>query len=227
MTSLVSVHPVKLAYRGVIIERPCVHCDTVNIHFEGLCQSGPCARCGRQRFDSKGRGGGIECGYDLHQWQGQAYHPADIEWPAESKCARCGIERAEHCNEQCDLPCWSGACEHHLFVEHAARAAFDAIVDRAREIGLPERYTSDLFRDYQRIVRDNVTTFVWAVRNHGNGTDIYAPGDRVHAGYHSAYYTYSPASGLIQMPTASKLGAASAANTWLDKQRRLKPSGGN
>lgn len=32
----------KLAYRGVLIERPCVNCDTVDIHFEGRCNSGPC-----------------------------------------------------------------------------------------------------------------------------------------------------------------------------------------
>jgi hypothetical protein len=34
--------PAKLTYGSVLIERPCINCDTVDVHFQGKCNSGRC-----------------------------------------------------------------------------------------------------------------------------------------------------------------------------------------
>lgn len=130
------VEPALLAYRGVLIERPCAWCDATSIHFDGLCQDGPCSVCGVPR-----REGGwashprnadgtwhVFPDSEQHDWTPHSYLPADIDL---------------------DSP------------------AFEAIVDVARTLGMPERYTSDLFRDYQSIVANPGARFVWIVRQWG------------------------------------------------------------
>lgn len=177
-----SVHPVKLAYRGVLIERPCDWCDTVDIHFEDRCNSGPCAAitgfdidhdvvCGLSRyFPNRGNdfGHGVR-EHDQavdHKWVAHTYYPADIEFA---------------------IPKGPG-----LVISDAAIAqlAFHKILDRAREDGQPEHYTSDLFRDYQRLSghgafgqkwqRPEWHQFVWKLRAHGHGTDLYFPGEMIY-----------------------------------------------
>jgi hypothetical protein len=125
-----------LAYRGVLIERPCFWCDTTSIHMDNLCSDGPCAICGVRRHvnnwashpataDGVWRGNYSE---PLHDWAPHTYLPADIDR---------------------DLP------------------AFEAMVDTARVLGMPEHYTSDLFRDYQFVAHDDKQPFVWIVRRSG------------------------------------------------------------
>jgi len=150
VSSLV-VHPVKLAFRGVLIERPCAHCDTVDLHFDGHCPSGPCTVCGQpRRFD------------------GWPSHPLDV-----------------HGQWRTELPLHDftpGTYSPADFGQDLS-AAFLAIVDQARQIGLPEHYTSDLFRDYQALMSlgpwrgaPKPRQFIWAVRS--TGTDLIQP----HAG---------------------------------------------
>lgn len=137
-----AVEAQKLAYRGVLIERPCAFCDTNSYHLDGLCQDGPCTVCGQRRRDQGWathplNAQGLWRGsYDepVHDWQPHSYLPADIDQ---------------------NLP------------------AFEAMVDEARHLGMPEHYTSDLYRDYQ-FVRDNPDTrFIWIVRD--MGTHIIVP----------------------------------------------------
>lgn len=81
------VTPTSLAYRGVLIERPCFFCNTADIHMDGLCNAGPCMVCSVHKHvdgwathpaapDGKWHGS-----YDepLHDWQPHSYLPADID----------------------------------------------------------------------------------------------------------------------------------------------------
>lgn len=181
-----SVNPTKLAYRGVLIERPCVNCDTVDVHFDGECNSGPCADCGKDRYVSTMRFGYIEShGYgDDHKWTPNTYYPDDIEEP---ECNCTGHWSHIPGNPTCPRTSWRG---------------FDRIVDKARELGLPELYTSDLFRDYQHITgrgqtwqgQPPVLRFVWALRRNGCGTDLFTPEVGISSYHddspHMAYFLY-------------------------------------
>ena len=88
MTRLIT-HPAKLAYEGVLIERPCDFCDTTDLHFDNLCQQGPCRVCGVARHE-QGRAthplgsDGTWSGAGMHDWTAHEYLPADfkIESPA-------------------------------------------------------------------------------------------------------------------------------------------------
>lgn len=75
MTRIPSVRPFSFPYEGVLIERPCVFCDTVNYHFEGLCQDGPCAQCGEER---RVEGRTHHDWVTDHTWLAHTYLPADI-----------------------------------------------------------------------------------------------------------------------------------------------------
>jgi len=127
----------RLAYRGVLIERPCTFCDLTDNHYDGLCNDGPCRICGvRKRqegwathpLEADGQWRSFPSG-EAHDWAPHSYMPADVDE---------------------NLP------------------AFEAIVDAARSLGMPERYTSDLFRDYQLCLqyRDEAR-FIWVVRQWG------------------------------------------------------------
>lgn len=152
-----TVYPAKLAYRGVLIERPCAHCDTVDLHFEGRCSTssnGPCTVCGLPYRSGDGGGwpthpvdvhGEYRSSLPMHDFEPGYYIPADFE---------------------SDVP-----------------VAFDAIISTVLEIGLPEMFTSDLFRDYQLLSSQGLwrtapapRRFIFAVRS--TGTDIILP----HAG---------------------------------------------
>ena len=139
--STFTIYPTKLAFLGVLIERPCAHCDTVDLHFDGLCNSGPCAVCG--------------IGKHSNGWQ---THPVDVhgEWRSE-------------------LPMhdFTPGIYFPADFEGPVPAAFEAILGVVREIGMPGHYLSDLFRDYQQLVREAPRQFIWAVRS--TGTDIILP----------------------------------------------------
>lgn len=66
------VDPIHLPYHGVLIERPCTHCDTVDMHYEGECSQGPCQKCGRKRGEH------YWLTEDEHDWQPARYDPALI-----------------------------------------------------------------------------------------------------------------------------------------------------
>lgn len=174
-----NVNPIKLAYRGVLIERPCVGCDTVDIHFEGKCNSGPCQhvddgiKCRAERFTTNRNG---TWGHDYmygHEWVAPTYYPADFEWANN-----------ESSTLQSDL----------------AQEAFIRILDKVKQIGQPEYYTCDLFRDFQRLTGQNkqfptpAHRFVWAVRQGGCGTDLFTPEMGINRYYdtnpHQAYFAY-------------------------------------
>lgn len=79
--------PISLGCNGVLIERPCRWCDTTSIHFDGLCQDGPCTVCGI----AKRRDGWAThpCNPDgtwqtfpdtsQHDWTAHHYEPAMVE----------------------------------------------------------------------------------------------------------------------------------------------------
>jgi hypothetical protein len=160
-----AISPAKLAYRGVLIERPCVNCDTVDIHFDGRCNSGPCQAlfedgvCGVHRFGSRS-----ELNHDrqyMHDWKAPTYYPADIEWPGLPSLDIDGYPVFDNPTYQ-------------------ARQAFHALLDCVRQIGWPEYFTIDLFRDYQKIASKGryegeppPRRFAWAVRS--AGTDLFTP----------------------------------------------------
>lgn len=75
-------HPTSLAYQGVLIERPCAHCDTVNLHFEGLCQEGPCLVCGVARRHAGSRH--HDWYTSDHEWVAHTYYPADFTVRSEA-----------------------------------------------------------------------------------------------------------------------------------------------
>src|SRR5262245_59307891 len=112
------IYPAKLAHRGVLIERPCAHCDTTDLHFDGKCSTssrGPCTICGLPY--RSGEGGG---------WP---THPVDVngKW-----------------GTQTDLPYHDFTPGSYIPADFSpdVPAAFDAIVAMARFIGKPEHFTS-------------------------------------------------------------------------------------
>lgn len=143
-----SVLPLKLAYRGVLIERPCANCDTVNVHFEGMC--------------------------DAFRGDTNTYYPNDFE--------------------------------------QSVPALFDAMVDTARMVGMPEYFTADLFRDYQWITNHPGEGFVWSVRDTGSDIRIdpymLDVAERAQSG-RSIHFIVRPGS---QVPERVSFGAA---RTWL------------
>jgi hypothetical protein len=78
-------YPARLAYRGVLIERPCVHCDTTDLHFDGRCQHGPCTVCGLP-YRTEGwpthpvdEHGEYRSSLPMHEFSYGSYAPADFE----------------------------------------------------------------------------------------------------------------------------------------------------
>jgi hypothetical protein len=152
-----TINPAKLAYRGVLIERPCANCDTVDVHFQGKCNSGPCQVCGETERER----GTWHAYVHNHEFVHGTYYPADIEFPCT-----------------CDAAIkW-----HHIHKPGCGsiERAFHTILAKVLEIGMPEHYSSDLFRDYQYIsglgVRRGqpvIKRFIWAVRV--TGSDLYLP----------------------------------------------------
>jgi hypothetical protein len=124
-------------YRGVLIERPCLHCDTTSFHLDGLCQDGPCTVCGvNKRVD------------------GWASHPAAADGLWRSNYAEPMHDWAAHSYEPAQIS--------------ATIPAFEAMIGVALQLGWPERYTSDLFRDYQFTKREDAPQrFCWVIRKWG------------------------------------------------------------
>lgn len=188
-----NVSPVKLPYRGVLIERPCIHCNTVDIHFEGNCNSGPCVQCGDPRYVSTRNSGtwGHDYSHD-HKWLAHEYFPADIVWPDEPTFAEIGYPADNQPGRM-------------------ARRAFHVILDKVKEIGWPEMYTCDLFWDQRRLAGQSpdypvpLPRFVWAVRS--TGTDLFSPEQGIFQGYEAkdrrffAYdgRTHGPLGNFVEM----------------------------